>query len=393
LKVTRPEPLKSTFVTLVLLAALVQIAGVPVEAAAASLNKEQAEARLLEINRDISALKNRLESSRADQYREQLQLKQLDLAIQQASLKYRELEQQRDTYMAELAGLERQREDYLASLGERFDQLAQQINAAYRAAGQTRLKLVLNQDDPQEMGRMLAYYDYLNRAQVDKIAGLKEALTTLDGMQQSIDRELQLIDSVQTEQQTVLDDLEEQRQNRNALLAQLSRQISSEESRLAELQQNQRDLEALLERLSDVLADIPPDLGSRSGVAARKGRIAMPVRGPVRHAYGQRRVGGMKWQGWLIGAERGSEVTAVAYGRVAFADWLRGYGLLLIIDHGQGFLSLYGHNESLLQDVGSWVEPGQVISVVGENPGGGQGLYFELRKNGKAVDPAAWLAR
>jgi len=391
--VTRPEPLKSTFVTLVLLAALVQIAGVPVEAAAASLNKEQAEARLLEINRDISALKNRLESSRADQYREQLQLKQLDLAIQQASLKYRELEQQRDTYMAELAGLERQREDYLASLGERFDQLAQQINAAYRAAGQTRLKLVLNQDDPQEMGRMLAYYDYLNRAQVDKIAGLKEALTTLDGMQQSIDRELQLIDSVQTEQQTVLDDLEEQRQNRNALLAQLSRQISSEESRLAELQQNQRDLEALLERLSDVLADIPPDLGSRSGVAARKGRIAMPVRGPVRHAYGQRRVGGMKWQGWLIGAERGSEVTAVAYGRVAFADWLRGYGLLLIIDHGQGFLSLYGHNESLLQDVGSWVEPGQVISVVGENPGGGQGLYFELRKNGKAVDPAAWLAR
>lgn len=390
---TRPEPLKSTFVTLVLLAALVQIAGVPVEAAAASLNKEQAEARLLEINRDISALKNRLESSRADQYREQLQLKQLDLAIQQASLKYRELEQQRDTYMAELAGLERQREDYLASLGERFDQLAQQINAAYRAAGQTRLKLVLNQDDPQEMGRMLAYYDYLNRAQVDKIAGLKEALTTLDGMQQSIDRELQLIDSVQTEQQTVLDDLEEQRQNRNALLAQLSRQISSEESRLAELQQNQRDLEALLERLSDVLADIPPDLGSRSGVAARKGRIAMPVRGPVRHAYGQRRVGGMKWQGWLIGAERGSEVTAVAYGRVAFADWLRGYGLLLIIDHGQGFLSLYGHNESLLQDVGSWVEPGQVISVVGENPGGGQGLYFELRKNGKAVDPAAWLAR
>ncbi|MDH3787560.1 MAG: peptidoglycan DD-metalloendopeptidase family protein [Xanthomonadales bacterium] len=390
---TRPEPLKSTFVTLILLAALVQIAGVPVEAAAASLNKEQAEARLLEINRDISALKNRLESSRADQHREQLQLKQLDLAIQQASLKYRELEQQRDTYMAELAGLERQREDYLASLGERFDQLAQQINAAYRAAGQTRLKLVLNQDDPQEMGRMLAYYDYLNRAQVDKIAGLKEALTTLDGMQQSIDRELQLIDSVQTEQQTVLDDLEEQRQNRNALLAQLSRQISSEESRLAELQQNQRDLEALLERLSDVLADIPPDLGSRSGVAARKGRIAMPVRGPVRHAYGQRRVGGMKWQGWLIGAERGSEVTAVAYGRVAFADWLRGYGLLLIIDHGQGFLSLYGHNESLLQDVGSWVEPGQVISVVGENPGGGQGLYFELRKNGKAVDPAAWLAR
>ena len=113
----------------------------------------------------------------------------------------------------------------------------------------------------------------------------------------------------------------------------------------------------------------------------------------VRHAFGQRRVGGLRWQGWLIGAETGTEVKAVAYGRVAFADWLRGYGLLMIIEHGPGYLSLYGHNESLLREAGAWVEPGEVISVVGSNPGSGQGLYFELRKNGKAIDPASWLAR
>jgi septal ring factor EnvC (AmiA/AmiB activator) len=240
---------------------------------------------------------------------------------------------------------------------------------------------------------MLAYYDYLNRAQVEKISGLREALTTLEGMQQSIDRELLRIQGVQNEQRAVLDAMNQQREERNVLLAELSGQINSEESRLQELERNRQDLEALLERLSNVLSDIPADLGSHVGMTRQKGRLQMPVKGPVRHAFGQRRVGGLRWQGWLIGTETGTEVKAVAYGRVAFADWLRGYGLLMIIEHGQGYLSLYGHNESLLREAGAWVEPGEAISVVGSNPGSGQGLYFELRKNGKAIDPASWLAR
>lgn len=173
----------------------------------------------------------------------------------------------------------------------------------------------------------------------------------------------------------------------------LDLRIDDEESRLRELERNQQDLETLLERLTDVLADIPADLGKHLGVARQKGRIPMPVKGPVRHAFGQSRGGGLHWQGWLIAAVAGSEVSAVAYGRVAFADWLRGYDLLIIIDHGEGFMSLYGHNESLLYEAGDWVEPGEIISVVGVRTGNDQGLYFELRKNGKSVDPAAWLAR
>ena len=115
--------------------------------------------------------------------------------------------------------------------------------------------------------------------------------------------------------------------------------------------------------------------------------------GHVIHSFGQQRAAGMKWQGWLIKAETGTEVKNIAYGRVAFADWLRGYGLLMIIDHGQGFMSLYGYNESLLWEVGDWVEPGAVIATVGGSQGGEQGLYFEMRKDGKAVDPAVWLKR
>lgn len=357
------------------------------------MDKKQAESRLGEVTQAIGELRKQLESSREDHKEEQASLREVALAIQAADLNFRSLEQQRNLHLEELATLERQREDYLSSLDERLGQLAVQVRSSYQLGNQTRIKLILNQDDPARVSRMLAYYDYLNHAQVQKISGLKAALTTLDDMQQSIDRELVGLDRVQNEQRAVLVELNEQRLAREELLAQLSSQIDSGESRLQELERNRKDLQLLIERLGDVLADIPADLGSRTGVARQKGQLPMPLAGKVNYAFGQSRTGGLRWQGWLITAQTGDEVSAVAYGRVAFADWLRGYGLMMIIDHGQGFLSLYGHNESLLHEVGAWVEPGEVISVVGSNPGNDQGLYFELRKNGKALDPAAWIAR
>ena len=212
-------------------------------------------------------------------------------------------------------------------------------------------------------------------------------------MQAGIDAELARIAGLAAEQQTTLDALAEQRRSRLELARRIEDEIGDSESALRELEKNRRDLEALIDRLSSVLADIPEDLEHQTSVAQRKGRLPMPVNGPVRHAFGQDRGGSLDWQGWLIGAGPGTEVQAVAYGRVAYADWLRGYGLLMVIDHGDGFMTLYGHNESLLHDAGEWVAAGEVISVVGSNPGDSQGSYFEIRRDGKAVDPAAWLAR
>jgi septal ring factor EnvC (AmiA/AmiB activator) len=355
--------------------------------------RTKAESALEGVRQEIGILQKKLESSRAEHANEHARLREVDLQIQAANLEFRKLEKQRRSHLDELAGLERQRNDYLVRLEQRHDQLAEQIRASYRLDSQSRLKLILNQASPAQLGRMLAYYDYINRAQVSKISGLKEAINTLDAMQQSIDQELSRLEMVQTEQRAVMDELDQQRKQRRILLAELDERIDNEESRLRELERNQQDLETLLERLTDVLADIPADLGKHLGIARQKGRIPMPVKGPVRHAFGQSRGGGLHWQGWLITAMAGSEVSTIAYGRVAFADWLRGYGLLMIIDHGEGFMSLYGHNESLLYEVGDWVEPGEVISVVGVRTGDDQGLYFELRKNGKSVDPAAWLTR
>jgi len=357
------------------------------------LDRSTAESRLDEVLAEIGRLKKKLESSRTEQRKEQGRLQELDLRIQQASLDLRELQQQKSEQQQELTELQHQRAEYLQRLEARMSLLADQLRWSYRSSRQSRIQLVLNQDDPGLLGRMLAYYDYYARAQAERIALLRETLSALEAMQQSIDLQLQRLERLSAEQQKALDQLGDQRNRRQVLLNELASQIGSEASRLQELERNRQDLEALIERLSDVLADIPPDLGEHVGVERQKGRLPMPLKGPVRHAYGQSRSGGLNWQGWLIGAEAGAEVGAIAYGRVAFADWLRGYGLLMIIDHGQGYMSLYGHNESLLHEAGAWVEPGQPISIVGTNPGTEQGLYFELRKGGKAIDPAAWLAR
>lgn len=358
-----------------------------------NIDRTRAEARLVEVLAEIGQLKSQLEASRTEHRKEQQGLQELDLRIQQATVELRRLQQEQSLQQEELEALRQQREAFLAQLEQRMDQLREQLRLSYRANRQSRIKLILNQDDPGQLGRMLAYYDYYARAQAGRITLLQETLTDLEEMQRSIDLSLSQIGQLREEQRAVLAQMGQQRERRQTLLAGLTRQIGDEAARLKELERNRQDLEALLERLTDVLSDIPPDLGEHVGVERQKGRLPMPLKGPVKHPFGQSRSGGMSWQGWLIGAEAGTEVRAIAYGRVAFADWLRGYGLLIIIDHGQGYMSLYGHNESLLHEAGAWVEPGAAIGTVGSNPGNEQGLYFELRKGGRAVDPAAWLAR
>ncbi len=359
----------------------------------ASLNEAEAEQRLTALKTAISELTSQLENSRSLHRSEQAELKQLDLAIQQTTRQLRELDQQITAHLKELESLERSRDEQIRTLQAQQEQLAGQVNATYRLASQSRVKLVLNQDDPSQLSRMLAYYNHINQVQVEKINGLKKLLQELEQVFQAIETELKRIKTVQNDYNLVLEQQNKQRVDRQDLLTTLAQQISTGEGELQELERNRADLEQLLERLGDALADIPSDLGAHLGVAAQKGKLPLPVAGRVLHGYGQQRAAGMHWQGWLLQAKAGQEVQNIAYGRVAFADWLRGYGLLMIIDHGQGFLSLYGYNESLLWEVGDWVEPGTVIATVGDSPAGEQGLYFELRKDGKALDPAAWLQR
>jgi len=362
-------------------------------APSAEMDKQEVADRLSALRQEISQLQVNLEASREEHRSEQAQLRNLDLTIQATARRLRELENQISVHLKELGDLETRRDEQVSQLQQRQEQLASQINATYRLSSESRLKLVMNQESPARISRMLAYYDHINRAQVAKIQAVKAILEELDHIHGLIEAELLRIKTVQSEQREVQDTQQRQRNERKDFLAALAVKIDDTESRIRDLERNRKDLETLLERLTDVLADIPADLGQHMSVAEQKGKLPRPVKGRILHAFGQSRAAGLHWQGWLMEAATGSEVVNIAYGRVAFADWLRGYGLLIIIDHGQGFMSLYGYNESLLWDVGDWVEPGAVIATVGGSQGGEQGLYFEIRKEGKAVDPAAWLKR
>ncbi len=186
--------------------------------------------------------------------------------------------------------------------------------------------------------------------------------------------------------------LENERNEREALVGELDSKLKEQGARAAALGKDEKSLGGLIEKLRDVFADIPKQLAGAEPFASMRGRLALPLKGRLVTSFGAVDESGRRSSGLLIAAKNGSAVHAVSHGRVVFADWLRGYGLMIIVDHGDGFLSLYGCNETLLKDVGDWVDAGETIATSGAS--GGQktaGLYFELRAKGQAVDPKGWL--
>lgn len=356
-------------------------------------DRDEAERQLAAVETEIAELQQRLSAARTAHGDAQAELQALDLELQAAARGLREVETRRAEQRAQLDALEIERERQLDDLGERHEQLTEQLRAAYRQGSESRLKLLLNQDDPQRLTRTLAYYDYLNRAQTERMAALRESLADLDALQREIDAELLALAAVEEERAAAHEVLVGRRDERATMIAALNEDIGAGEAQLAELEANRRDLETLIERLGDALADIPLALGDTQPVSSARGALPMPVSGRVVEAFGRPRGAGLTWEGWLIAARPGDEVRAVARGRVAYADWLRGYGLLMIVEHGEGYMSLYGHNESLLREVGEWVSPGDVLATVGQGPNGRDGLYFEWRRDGEVLDPAAWIQR
>jgi septal ring factor EnvC (AmiA/AmiB activator) len=245
------------------------------------------------------------------------------------------------------------------------------------------------------MGRTLVYYDYLNRARTAKIGAIGEAVARLEKVEAQIRDQTERLKRTREEQLEQKRKLEKSRVERSQVLARLNKQIRSREQKLQLYRADARQLERLMEGLREALADVPDDAGQRKAFKSQRGHLRLPVRGKITAKFGSRRkAGGFRWQGVMIRAKRGADVKSVSHGRVAFADWLRGFGLMVIVDHGDGYMSLYGHNESLYVETGDWVEAGDVVAAVGNS--GGQkrpGLYFEIRANGKPTNPLRWCKR
>lgn len=359
--------------------------------AAAAQDAAEIEARLDAMRAQIGAIERRLNEDLAARDREQQRLAETERELDRLGRELHVTTQQLAETRGRIETLETEAGELQAGLEELEQALAEQLRAAYRLGSQTRMKIILARDEPRHLNRLLAWHGYLGRARLATLAELRARLASLDEVQTELSLRRRELDDLHTNQIRMLAAEQQARNDRAAAVAALDARIRDHQARISELEQSASELAALLEELADVLADIPPEM-DMPPLSELRGRLPLPVDGMLRARFGDRRSGEVRWTGWLIGTEAGEEVRAVAHGRVAYADWLRGYGMLLILDHGDGFMSLYAQNEVLLHDVGDWVGQGQVIATVGGTGGNVEpALYFELRRDGRAIDPDGWF--
>jgi septal ring factor EnvC (AmiA/AmiB activator) len=283
--------------------------------------------------------------------------------------------------------------------------LADEVRAAYLLDRQGPLQLLLNQKNPLSSARLLAYYGYFSRAGAARIERITADVQQLDALDAQLAQQQTALASLQSLQQSQLQQLAAARGQRQRVLVSLTSRVQSREEQLSALQSQQAALERLLEQLraqalqqqsmrSRAAPSPSPEPRDFASVFGRlRGQLDWPVQGRVAAVYGQRSGSGVPWDGMLIDTARDSPVRAVAPGRVVYADWLPGLGLLMIVDHGAGYLSLYGHNDRLYRAVGAQVMAGEVIAAAGDTGGRpSPQLYFEIRRDGRPVDPAPWFA-
>lgn len=292
-----------------------------------------------------------------------------------------------DARLTELLA-ERARQE--TSLSDQKASLAALLRSTYALGRLDTLKLVLAQDQLADTGRLLAYQQQLQRTRVQRIATVNRLLESLAALQQETRLAREELEQARAAEAEQVAALQEVRRRRAQVLAQLRQALAQSQARVDALESDRADIEGLLAQLREVIGDVPALLPEDRPFAEFKGRLPRPLSGKVLLGFGQQHLGRAS-AGVRIEAARGAQIRAVARGRVAFADWLRGYGQLLILDHGDGYMSLYGRCESLLADEGEWVEAGAVVALAGDSGGAAStGLYFELRQNGRALDPASW---
>ena len=270
-------------------------------------------------------------------------------------------------------------------------QLKAQIRASYQLGNQPYLKVLLNQEDPNELSRMLTYYEYMSRARTKRIEDYNLTIAELDQITEQLEYQSAKLNLDKQSLDTERRALESEQKERQATIKSLNLEITQAGTRLENSIKNQKQLGELLARIAQGVINLPTQIDTMA-FSSRKGSLLMPVSGAIKNRYGSRRGDSkLKWDGVIISANTGDPVHAVHYGRVVFSDWLRGFGLLLIISHGEGYMSLYGHNQVLYRETGDWVTAGEIVATVGDTGGQSEsGLYFEIRNEGKPTNPQQW---
>jgi len=356
---------------------------------------ERYQKKLEKVQKSIDKVKQHLKSTRYKRGHVVTELQQLESEISKNSMALKKTEAKIDGLNDNISGLRSDLSKLNGKLKTQRQSLAEQVRTAYAIGHQQQVKMLLNQQDPAEMGRVMVYFDYLNRARKQQISEFLDSIAEKQRLEDELKTALQDQRETLNKRKKQENSQLSQRLKRNQLLAQLERKISNQEKNLSELEGSRNRIENLLMSLGELLADIPPGPSDTQPFKQQKGKLPWPASGPFLATFGEpRKQGGLKWNGVLISTVHGSPVRAVSHGRVAFADWLQGFGFITIIDHGEGYMSLYGHNETLIKQAGDWVNAGDVIATSGDS--GGQpmpGVYFEIRSRGKPINPGGWCSR
>ncbi|HZX33569.1 MAG TPA: peptidoglycan DD-metalloendopeptidase family protein [Rhodocyclaceae bacterium] len=394
------------------------------------------EADLQELRGRIDSLRKDLAESETHKSEASDRLRESEKQISNLQRELHNLSEQRSGLQQTLTELTRQSAQLSGTLAQQQAQLEKLVHRQYLQGTPDSLQLLLNGNDPNQMARDLYYLSAIARARADMLGEIKGNLEKKKALAADTQERSDELAEVEAQQKQRHAQLSQQREERKALLAQISDRISSQRKEIGNLQQNEKRLSQLIDRLAKVIAaqaaqaaakararPAPPPVepeppktagkqvepsrpkavevvenrfdpeSSSSQFAKLKGSLRLPTRGALAGRFGSPREGGGSWKGLFIRAGNGTEVRAVANGRVVFADWMRGFGNLLIIDHGDAYLSIYGNNDSLLKQVGEVVKGGEKVATVGNSGGNPEsGLYFELRHQGQPIDPMKWAS-
>ncbi len=385
---------------------------------------EAAKEDLSDIQEKIQALKKELDSNQEAHKDATDALKDSETAISAANLKLHEINQKQNKNKNTLDTLKKQSLSINESLGGQQKRLSSLLKQQYMHGNQSYTQLILQNKNPSEIARDVKYFSYIAKEHAKVIGGMQENLVKVKHLNDQTAQALQEVAELKAKQEAEKKELEQQKQEKAKVVKSLSKQISAQRDEIDKLKRDEKNLSNLVERLAKIVPkktkkpskkksakpaeddnekpsetvvsneETPTNAYSGSNFGALKGKLHLPVRGDVTNRFGAAREDtGVSWKGLFIKAAEGADVKSVAEGRVVFADWMRGFGNLIIVDHGDGYMSLYGNNQAVFKHVGDEVNGGDSIASVG-NSGDNEsnGLYYELRRNSQPFDPLSWSA-
>lgn len=350
----------------------------------------QTQQQLDDVTAKIEALRQAIKTTQRKESDTEKALRTSKTAISSTRKRLREVNSAIEDATQDVDNLNHQRKELLAAKRHQQNAIERDLRAAFRSGQEEYIKLLLNQQDPAKLARIMNYYKYLNRARQQRLQSFNATLTDINDNRLSLDTALarQKLLKTQLEEEAVA--LQQARTKSQQALAQLKAELSSSNSELNQLNANRNALQDLLKAVEEQLADLPTTLDNQASFKALRGKLPWPAKGKLQYRFGSKpNKNAAALKGIVMKPQANGNVKAVYRGRVVYADWMRGYGMLMIIDHGNGYLTLYGDNDSLLYEPGDWVEADTTVAISGAPAR----LYFEIREKGRPVNPLKWCKR